>query len=426
MSERLPCQTAGCAATILPATALKTGGICMPCHQKKLALEEKTYILLNRKDVDRYAGMTDPVEILQIMHTPRKYNPLENEQPYPISAQELYHQLSDTERNRLESYAITLMDEGSFDQAESILLSLLCFTNAGIERGVDAFFNHGKLYPGILYKEASPAIREKLILQVEQDSANRNHLLLALAWIGDEEVVRWFANWRQAPPQWASTLYVPPEHYAHEAGWELDDNGRKRLLFHPESYHFKGCKEIGEADQAQTAVTALQKDEQKCLWCGSNLTVLFHYDLQHPIVQFMKLSGEALRIPACLYCNCYGTVFMKVGLDGSHSWSEYNTVPEYMPEAEPDEEWAWRSLRLSEQRMGTYEGANWMHEASSTQIGGHPAWVQDAEYAACPCCSETMMFIGQVDMEQAADSEGIYYAFLCRQCLIAGVSYQQS
>lgn len=88
MSERLPCKTPGCPATILPTTALKTGGICMPCHHKKLALEKKAYILQKRKDVDRYAGIADPVEILKIMHTPRKYNPFENDLPFHKSAQD--------------------------------------------------------------------------------------------------------------------------------------------------------------------------------------------------------------------------------------------------------------------------------------------------------------------------------------------------
>ncbi|WP_201755356.1 hypothetical protein [Paenibacillus glycinis] len=67
MSERLPCQTPGCAATILSVTATKTGGICMPCHQKKLASEKRAYIVQHRQDIDRYAGITDPVEILIFM-----------------------------------------------------------------------------------------------------------------------------------------------------------------------------------------------------------------------------------------------------------------------------------------------------------------------------------------------------------------------
>ncbi|MFF2483785.1 DUF1963 domain-containing protein [Paenibacillus sp. NPDC058071] len=423
MSERIPCQTSGCGANILPATALKTGGICMPCHQKKLAMEKEAYILQHRKDVDRYYGIEDPVEILKIMHAPRKYNPLERDVPYHKSEQELYHQLSEVERERIEAYAISLIDQEDFDQAETILLSLVCFTNARIERGLNALFHNEQYDPGILYKEAGPSIRDELIHLVKSESDDRNHLLLALAWIGDEEVVRLFAEWRENPPQWASRLYIPPENYAHEAGWELDQDGRKRRLFHLECYPFEVHV---EGSAGAEAVAALQTDDQTCPWCQGKLTVLFDYHLQHPSVRFLKLSGERLRIAACIQCNCYGTVFTKVELDGSYSWSHFNTVPDYLPITEPHEQQTWNKLQLSERKIGTYEGAYWMLEVSTSQIGGHPAWIQDAEYPACPCCSNTMMFIGQIDMGQADNSEGIYYTFLCNDCLIAAVNYQQT
>ncbi|WP_239614629.1 DUF1963 domain-containing protein [Cohnella mopanensis] len=427
MSERLPCQTPGCTATILPATAIKTGGICMPCRQKKLVLEEKAYIEKNRIDVNRYAGVTDPVEVLKIMHTPRKYNPLENDLPYHTRAQVLYHQLTEPEFERLETYAITLIDNGDFDLAETILLSLVCFANSRIERGIETLFRKGRYNPSILYKDAGPAIRDELIHQVNCDSDNRNLLLLALAWIGDEEVIRLFTKWRDDPPPWASKLYVSPENYTYEAGWELDQYGRKRLLFHSKSYHIEVCGEgIGESELARSVVVALQTDDQECPWCKSRLTVLLDFKLQDPLIKFINLPGEQLRIAACVHCNCYGTVFMKVELDGSYSWSEYNSLPDFLQERVPDEESIWRTMRLSERLMGTFEGACWTLEAPVSQIGGHPAWIQDAEYPTCPCCSETMMFIGQIDMEQAADSEGIFYTFLCGSCLISAVNYQQT
>jgi hypothetical protein len=166
----------------------------------------------------------------------------------------------------------------------------------------------------------------------------------------------------------------------------LDDDGRKRLLFHPESYHFTVSGEgIGGAEPAQSAVVALHTDNPACPWCGGKLTVLFDYNLQDPLVRFMNLQGQQLKIATCMHCNCYGTVFMKVELDGSYSWSEYNTVPDFLPETEPNEELTWRTMRLSERLMGTYE-AEWTLEATTSQIGGYPAWIQDAGYPTCPCC----------------------------------------
>ncbi|MFD1908894.1 hypothetical protein ACFSQ7_40370 [Paenibacillus rhizoplanae] len=242
----------------------------------------------------------------------------------------------------------------------------------GSGRASKSFLRTENYYPAILYKDADAVIRDRLIAQVETDQVNRNHLLLALAWIGDEEVVRLFAAWRQSPPVWTSALYISPEMYAREAGWELDADGGKRLLIHPECYPFKVYKEeIAEAPRTPAAVTALQTGAASCPWCGGELTVLFDYDLQHPLLQFMKLPGKRLRIAACMHCNCYGTVFMNVDLEGGYSWSPYNTVPEYLPDnnggqASP----VWHVMQLSEQPAGTYESAHWTLEAPASQIGG--------------------------------------------------------
>lgn len=422
MSERLPCQTPGCTGTILPATALKTGGICMPCYQQNKALERQAYIEQNRREINRYAGIGDPVEILKIMHSPRKYDPLVQEVPYPRTAQEIYQGLTEEEQGRMESYAIDLLEEDT-DQAEMILLSLACFTRGEITRGLEAFMREEMYHPAILYKDAGPDIRDQLTARVESDPANRNHLLLALAWIGDEEVVRQFAAWRQSPPEWTSGLYQPPEAYARFAGWELDAEGGQRWLFHHECYPFK----VAGAPGAPAAVTMLQTGMHSCPWCGGGLTVLFDFDLQHPQLQFMKLPGKRLRIAACMLCNCYGTVYMKADLEGGYAWSEYNVTPDYLPDhgGGPHES-GWKDMILSEQPAGTYESAEWTLEAPASQIGGHPAWIQDADYPACPCCTQTMTFVAQADMSQVAGDEGIYYAFVCRECLITAVNYQQT
>ena len=61
-----------------------------------------------------------------------------------------------------------------------------------------------------------------------------------------------------------------------------------------------------------------------------------------------------------------------------------------------------------------------------SQVGGHPAWEQDAEYPPCPECRLPMRFVGQVATGEIEPAEGITYAFLCPDCLMAATSYQQT
>lgn len=59
-------------------------------------------------------------------------------------------------------------------------------------------------------------------------------------------------------------------------------------------------------------------------------------------------------------------------------------------------------------------------------MGGHPAWIQDAEYPACPLCDRTMMAVITIALEDFLQADGIFYVHHCAKCAVAGVSYQQS
>lgn len=96
---------------------------------------------------------------------------------------------------------------------------------------------------------------------------------------------------------------------------------------------------------------------------------------------------------------------------------------------EPDDEWEpspWRNVPVTLTPRRAIHAADWLMEPQATQIGGHPTWVQDSLYPSCPHCSQTMMFIGQVDQAQFPMHEGIYYAFLCAACRISATGYQQT
>ncbi|WFR62853.1 hypothetical protein P9222_32940 [Paenibacillus amylolyticus] len=106
MTERIPCIREGCANTILPATAARTGGYCMPCKQEMEREEHQRYIEANRRDVNVYAGITDPVEVLKIMHEPQVRDPLIRYVPYEQSKEQVYLSLSAEQQVQMKDYAM--------------------------------------------------------------------------------------------------------------------------------------------------------------------------------------------------------------------------------------------------------------------------------------------------------------------------------
>ena len=112
-----------------------------------------------------------------------------------------------------------------------------------------AAFEAGVFRPAILYQDASPEIRDKLIDllehekadqlklyersphggQLSEDSSNRlkvNNCLVALAMIGDDTVAEYFQKWEESPKAWREALYIGPAAYANEGGWCIED-GKK-------------------------------------------------------------------------------------------------------------------------------------------------------------------------------------------------------
>lgn len=433
MTERLPCRSEGCSATILPATAAKTGGYCMPCKQEMERAERQRYIEQHRRDIDLYEGITDPVEILKIMHAPVKRDPLIRYIPYHLKREEVYSALSAGDANRMLNAALELLESGDEDTCQEILVSLICYRDYSLESCIPILLERGIYYPGILFKDASVHSRDELLQQVEQDKDNRNHLLLALAWIGDDQVVRQFQEWRSDPPSWAKELYVPPEVYAHEGGWELTENGSKRRLFYHDSYAIAKIVPSESTYAAETEPAQfLKEDSASCPWCGSSLTILANLDISHPKLRFLGLSGERLRVSTCVICSCYDTIYMDVDLHGKSEWSQTNIKPEYVPGPDSGEDErsftsAGRSLRIADKPRSSYYAAYWVLGPAVSQIGGYPAWIQDAVYPSCPCCSRSMTFIGQLDWEQIVEyGEGIYYMFLCADCKVTATLFQQT
>ncbi|MCF7756473.1 DUF1963 domain-containing protein [Paenibacillus xylanexedens] len=434
MTERILCIREGCANTILPATAAKTGGYCMPCKQEMEREERQRYIEANRRDVNLYAGITDPVEILKIMHKPQVRDPLIRYTPYEQSEEQVYLSLSVEQQGQMKDYAMQRICTGDEDTGKDILVYLVCYHDISLTAEIPELLEQEIYYPALLYKSASEEVRDRLLQQVNSDDENRNHILLMLAHIGDDVVVQQFRQWRQSPPSWASELYVTPEHYTTEAGWELTKDGQRRELFITPSYSLYKVKENEGPNVELTgnALSMLNPSNSGCPWCGNALTALISLDVKHPALKDVSWHAQQLQIQTCVICSSYGVVYMELDVAGEPIWSSHNVMPVGMDEIDLDDYGKFapdvgRQFRIANASRHAFHASEWAMEPSLSQVGGHPGWVQDAEYPTCPRCSTRMKAVAQLDWGEVEKyGEGMYYMFICEPCQMTAVSYQQS
>lgn len=429
MTERIPCQTKGCKATILPTTAAKTGGYCMPCHQEQERQKRQAYIEQHRRTVNLYEGLTDSVEILKIMHAPKQYDALIQYVPYPSSKEQMYVSLTAEEAGRMLKYALELLAVGNDSGADDILLSLVCYRNDNINEALHELMERGMYHSGILFKDAPPDIRDRLLQQMEWDDDNRNHLLLVLSWIGDPVVVSRFQKWRLHPQEWAGQLFVKPEIYTLEGGWELTPDGERRDLTHGLSYAIRATGEQHDSAAEVSAARFLQTSSSNCPWCEGKLTTLMDVDTSHPSLAYLGLPLERLQVVTCERCGSFGTIYMELNDQDVPVWSQFNRKPDYLPDFD-DENISGVDvprLILSDEPHSPFYAAVWTLSQQDSQIGGHPSWVQDAEYPVCPCCDKHMRFIGQLDWADFDKyGEGSFYMFVCPEDKVTATLYQQS
>ena len=424
-NERVRCCVEGCPNTILLATAKANDGRCAPCVQKLRVEERKEYIRQNRREVDLYTGITDVVEIIRAMHTPRTHDPLVVLRPPPKSSAELYSALNADQANRLASIAADAMRAGETDFAEDIGKSLAIFTEYPLDKMLEAWVERNHYWPAVVFRGAGTTIRDAVVRALGAGVANANHALSALAWIGDDKVVDLFRQWDAKPPGWRKHLHVQPSRHAHVAGWELYGT-KRRNLFHNE------CWAIAPAEAGEEPVEVMQvmqKVDQSCPWCKQLLVHLINLDPSDGRFAFLEIAGSSFPVLTCDACTCYGAgfIYSRVSADGASHLVTENKRPPWLPEnisSWARNPWSGRAVRLS-QRRAIY-AADWCLPVNISQVGGIPSWVQDTAFPKCPDCATTMKFMAQIDNAQFPGHEGVYYAFLCASCRVTATTYQQT
>lgn len=182
----------------------------MPCLNARYQQKQEEYIRKNRKTIDAFSGISDPVAMLKLVHESRPHDPLTEWLPCPEPTDKLYQGLSVDQIRHLTAYAEELWDSGCESKAQEMALCLAAFTQANLDNFLRRLIDEQefKFYSCLLFHRAPPDVRDTLLQQVENYAGNRDGILCALAWIGDEVVVKQFNRWRQAPPTWRDTLYL--------------------------------------------------------------------------------------------------------------------------------------------------------------------------------------------------------------------------
>ncbi|MCM8530818.1 MAG: hypothetical protein NE330_06640, partial [Lentisphaeraceae bacterium] len=211
MSQRVPCEL--CGTSILEVTAKYNDGMCAPCVQGRARKEREEYIKQNKKDVNRFEGVDSDVEIIKIMHQPKKYDTLVNNIPYHKKLYELYRDLNNQEVYELVEYAIKLIQDKDQDQAEEVLIFLACMTKVNLDEALELCIENEIFYPDGIYRECGPKVSSKLLKVIE--SGWRHDIPGCLAYGTDAEVVDFFKRVEGNEPEEARKLSVRAHEFSH-------------------------------------------------------------------------------------------------------------------------------------------------------------------------------------------------------------------
>ncbi|MET8086523.1 hypothetical protein [Micromonospora sp. NPDC005237] len=274
------------------------------------------------------------------------------------------------------------------------------------------------LYPAKLYRAADADVVRRVIEQVDSGRTpdRLNHLLMVLAHSAHPSAESALRRWTPQPPAGSGELYVNALRYAHEGGWTVGSDGRRRDLCGNTAYRWV---------MRETAPGA---DRPGCPWCASPLWVAADLDTTDAaIAAALAHTGWSGRlvIETCHFCACYTTLYSHVIPAGGATWWAGNTRPSYLPDADEPEDPPTLAPVLGQALASPYQVSAW-NQGGST-LGGRPEWIQDAEHADCPGCGEPMDYVGLIAGADLDDyGEGAYYLHLHQPCGFAAVNYQQS
>jgi len=246
----------------------------------------------------------------------------------------------------------------------------------------------------------------------------------------------------------ADLLLASPELEVREVGFVRGEDGAWRRLYPTASYHLRfpdGYRSMADDSpfsrgerhptwrlDAEGAAPARFGGEGggTCAVCGEPLA---HLLTLSPPPDGLGVSGmPTLVLETCLPCVWTAAPLEYVhddeGRPSPHRYQMESAEPEPTPALMPTEvrlvptpaRWWWQDWALA----NGHQNLN--------RLGGHPAWVQSAEYPDCPDCGRVMGFLLQVEAGLpgaeggTAFDEGVLYGFWCDACRVSAYVVQMS
>lgn len=335
-----------------------------------------------------------------------------------------FRRLDEVQAAELAAHALRCtdaQDQPLVDLGIRILQRLACISDNGLtEATCRALLARKVFWPPSLYRDAADAIACRLVDLIEKlpDELPLDHLLLALAWTRTETALRAFQGWSRHGPRWEKNLHVPPAEYLPSAGWCLDGAGNRRDLISSTCFRLRNPRASAEA-----GVLCRKTIEKRCPSCGGPQAVLFDFT-KGMEDRLAEIWAEApRRVVGCLHCCIFGAVFTRYHPDGRADWLSPIEPCEYPYRGGIRIKRCYRTLDPSP--ISPFANAQPFGLGDASTLGGIPMWLQDAEFPRCLDCGQFMEFLAQHDNGPLGE-EGIYYAFFCAMCRVAGVTYQQT
>lgn len=269
---------------------------------------EKEKQLKNRKVIDPYQGIIDPVEIIKTYHTQRVYDPLIDYLPYPKAIESIYQSLNKEEIERLITFVIEEDKTGNRNYLESIPLELLAFREANLSTIQHYMIEKGVYREAFVFKSASSEIIDLLFRKLQIETEKQNDIFEALAWALNRS---------------KSFDHAISKEFSHYAGWEVNET--KRFLY------YDTCYPLVKSNQVKVSSDVLQScrtSTEVCKRCHNPMTHLLEIDLKSELFSFLELEGEKLIIQTCELCSCEENLYMEFDTRGNVRWSHYNEVEE--------------------------------------------------------------------------------------------------